>query len=80
MKTILASIIGVFCVYLVLLAAQEPAPKAQHSGTSMDQLMQGRMAHCQRTKSGMAEMSKMMADAEGSNVVPGAGVNTPASE
>jgi hypothetical protein len=67
MKTILASITGVFCVFLVLRAAQEPPPKAQHSDTSVDQMMQGCMSHCQRTKAGMAEMSKMMMDAERSN-------------
>ena len=69
MRAISTAVIGIFSV-LLLLSGQQPTThgsQSQSSAMSMNDMMKGCMAHCQRTKTSMADMSKMMADAEKSN-------------
>src|SRR5713101_3457520 len=69
MPTRIAAALGLLPA-LLLYAAQQPTtpnPQSKPFGMSMSDMMKNCRTHCQRTKTAMSEISKVMADAEKSN-------------
>jgi len=68
MRTRIAAILLYLCPAVVMLTGQQPGtPTPSQPSMSMNDMMNNCRTHCQRSKTTMSEMSKMMADAEKSN-------------